>query len=47
MGKKVENALKLIIRTRNRHAMQFKTIKKLKKASLTSIVEITVDLLST
>ena len=43
MGKKGRNTLKLIyISTRNGHAMKFKTIKKLKKVSLTSIVEIIV-----
>ena len=40
--KKGRNALKLIISTRNRHTMNLKTIKKLKKVRLTSVVEIIV-----
>ena len=40
MGKKDRNVLKLIISTRNKHSMKFKTSRKLKNASLPSIVEI-------
>ena len=40
MGKKGRNVLKLIISTRNKHAMTFKNSRKLKNASWPNIVEI-------